>query len=88
MLPLVLTGNEQCKYSHFQLLKLQNNTYDRISAYCPVDLFSGSKKRMQKAIKALISDPQNNFRVFRSVVFEYQAFFVKLRHVVLKYLLK
>lgn len=61
----ILVGSDRCKYSHFQLLKMQNNTYDRISTYCPVDLFSGSKKRMQRAIKALISDPQNNFRVFR-----------------------
>ncbi|KAG5538482.1 hypothetical protein RHGRI_019156 [Rhododendron griersonianum] len=34
------------------------------SEYNPLDLFSGSKDRMHKAIKALIVTPQNNFCVF------------------------
>ena len=60
-------GLEKCKFSQFQKLKVQKKAYDRMSTYCPVDLFSGSKKRMRRAIKALVSDPQNNFRVFRLV---------------------
>lgn len=35
-----------------------------ISKYDPLDLFAGSKDRIQKAIKALFLTPQNNFRVF------------------------
>lgn len=34
------------------------------SEYDPLDLFSGSKDRINKAIKDLFSSPQNNFRVF------------------------
>ncbi|RXH73242.1 hypothetical protein DVH24_012926 [Malus domestica] len=34
------------------------------SEYDPLDLFSGSKDRIHKAIKDLFSTPQNNFRVF------------------------
>ncbi|TXG52187.1 hypothetical protein EZV62_021356 [Acer yangbiense] len=35
-----------------------------LSEYDPLDLFSGSKERICKAIKALYNTPQNNFRVF------------------------
>lgn len=34
------------------------------SEYNPLDLFSGSKERIHKAIKDLFTTPQNNFRVF------------------------
>ena len=35
-----------------------------LSEYNPLDLFSGSKERIYKAIKDLFTTPQNNFRVF------------------------
>uniref|UniRef100_A0A0R0JJ18 Inositol-pentakisphosphate 2-kinase n=1 Tax=Glycine max TaxID=3847 RepID=A0A0R0JJ18_SOYBN len=35
-----------------------------LSKYNPLDLFSGSKERIYKAIKDLFTTPQNNFRVF------------------------
>ncbi|MQL86117.1 hypothetical protein Taro_018640 [Colocasia esculenta] len=36
----------------------------RISEYDPLDLFSGSRDRIRKAIMGLFHCPQNNFRVF------------------------
>ncbi|KAF5292626.1 hypothetical protein FQA39_LY13959 [Lamprigera yunnana] len=47
-----------------KLFQLRNNRIKKLSSYCPLDLFSGNKDRMVKAIKSLILDPQNNFRVF------------------------
>ncbi|CAN0875014.1 Inositol-pentakisphosphate 2-kinase [Linum grandiflorum] len=47
-----------------QALKLRNKEITEISKYNPLDLFSGSKERIHKAIKDLYSTPQNNFRVF------------------------
>ncbi|KAK2452417.1 Inositol-pentakisphosphate 2-kinase [Trifolium repens] len=34
------------------------------SVYDPLDLYSGSKERVHKAIEDLFTTPQNNFRVF------------------------
>ncbi|KAI1307950.1 Inositol-pentakisphosphate 2-kinase [Halotydeus destructor] len=49
-----------------QHLKLQENMTDKISTYCPLDLFSGCPYRTKKAIKALLDNPQNNLRVFEN----------------------
>ncbi|XP_019083137.1 PREDICTED: inositol-pentakisphosphate 2-kinase [Camelina sativa] len=47
-----------------QALKLRQNEILKVSEYDPLDLFSGSKDRIHKAIKALYATPQTNFRVF------------------------
>ena len=36
----------------------------QLSQYNPLDLFSGSRERIHKAVKDLFTTPQNNFRVF------------------------
>lgn len=36
------------------------------SEYDPLDLFSGNKDRIHKAIRDLFATPQNNFRVFKN----------------------
>ena len=36
----------------------------RLSAYNPLDLFSGSPQRMEAALAALFEEPQNNLRLF------------------------
>ncbi|KAI4336857.1 hypothetical protein L6164_015334 [Bauhinia variegata] len=47
-----------------QALKLHQGEISELSEYNPLDLFSGSKERLHKAIKDLFTSPQNNFRVF------------------------
>ncbi|XP_042058527.1 inositol-pentakisphosphate 2-kinase-like isoform X1 [Salvia splendens] len=52
------------QFKMHQALKLHRGKISQISQYHPLDLFSGSKDGIQKAIEALFLTPQNNFRVF------------------------
>ncbi|XP_010539888.1 PREDICTED: inositol-pentakisphosphate 2-kinase isoform X2 [Tarenaya hassleriana] len=52
------------RFEMHQVLKRQGNEISEISQYDPLDLFSGTKDRIHKAIRALSGTPQNNFRVF------------------------
>uniref|UniRef100_A0A1Q3EZC9 Inositol-pentakisphosphate 2-kinase n=1 Tax=Culex tarsalis TaxID=7177 RepID=A0A1Q3EZC9_CULTA len=60
------TSGGKCRFCLFQYLKLQRNTIDNISKYCPLDLFSGKPLRMLRAIKGLIGAPQNNFKLTKN----------------------
>lgn len=67
-------------------LKLKNERIKDISSYCPVDLFSGSANRMNRAIKGLISNPQNNLKMFvdgKIIYNEYSVDTSALRHVLM-----
>ncbi|KAK7310919.1 hypothetical protein RJT34_08718 [Clitoria ternatea] len=52
------------RFQMHQALKLHRGEISLLSEYDPLDLFSGSKERIHKAIKDLFTTPQNNFRVF------------------------
>ncbi|XP_022763203.1 inositol-pentakisphosphate 2-kinase-like isoform X2 [Durio zibethinus] len=52
------------RFKMHQALKLHNQEISEYSEYNPLDLFSGSRDRICKAIEALYATPQNNFRVF------------------------
>ncbi|XP_057974167.1 inositol-pentakisphosphate 2-kinase-like isoform X3 [Malania oleifera] len=52
------------RFRMHQFLKLHQNEVSQVSEYDPLDLFSGCKDRIHKAIKALFAHPQNNLRVF------------------------
>lgn len=52
------------RFKMHQVLKMHQGKISEISAYDPLDLFSGSRDRVHEAIKNLFKTPQNNFRVF------------------------
>lgn len=54
-----------CRFCMHQHFKLANGKWNRLSRYCPLDLFSGSKQRMFVAIKHLLEEPQNNLKIFK-----------------------
>ncbi|CAG9580917.1 unnamed protein product [Danaus chrysippus] len=56
----------KCYFCLKQYIKLNENQISKISNYCPLDLFSGNKIRIKKALKSLIENPQNNFKLFKN----------------------
>ncbi|OVA08748.1 Inositol-pentakisphosphate 2-kinase [Macleaya cordata] len=52
------------RFRMHQVLKLHLGEISQISEYDPLDLFSGSSERINKAIKSLFTTPQNNLRIF------------------------
>lgn len=55
---------DYCNFCLKQLYKLQQGISDTHSMYCPLDLFSGHPFRMDAALKALMTCPQNNLKMF------------------------
>lgn len=53
-----------CHYCMLQKSKVKEGKYRRESRYCPIDLFSGDPGRVMYALESLVSDPQNNLRIF------------------------
>ncbi|XP_046462392.1 inositol-pentakisphosphate 2-kinase-like isoform X1 [Daphnia pulex] len=58
-------GHQHCPFCLNQFLKRKHGKIQLLSQYCPLDLFSGSRLRMLKAIVALTRTPQNNLRIFQ-----------------------
>ncbi|XP_026738497.1 inositol-pentakisphosphate 2-kinase isoform X1 [Trichoplusia ni] len=56
----------KCYYCFKQYLKLQMNSIEKTSHYCPLDLFSGDRNRMKNALLNMINNPQNNFKLFKN----------------------
>ncbi|XP_033830550.1 inositol-pentakisphosphate 2-kinase isoform X2 [Periophthalmus magnuspinnatus] len=54
-----------CRFCMHQHYKVSNGIWKKRSLYCPLDLFSGSRQRMTFAIRHLIEEPQNNFKIFK-----------------------
>nr|XP_020466860.1 inositol-pentakisphosphate 2-kinase [Monopterus albus] len=54
-----------CRFCMHQHYKVTTTTWKQCSLYCPLDLFSGNRQRMHFAIRHLIEEPQNNFKIFK-----------------------
>ena len=59
-----VTKYSVCQYCMLQKSKVKEGKYKKESNYCPLDLFSGDARRVMYAFECLVSNPQNNFRVF------------------------
>lgn len=66
--PLIPNDSPKLSISRFQLLqrsKLKKGEIQAITKYDPLDLFSGTKEGIKKAIESLVDNPQGNLKVFR-----------------------
>lgn len=61
-----LKMHSKCYFCLKQHLKIQNKDISETSEYCPLDLFSGDRKRMKLALQNMIKNPQNNFKLFKN----------------------
>lgn len=55
----------ECAFCAHQYLKLCRADVERVSRYCPLDLFSGDRDRVARAVVHLLWTPQNNLKMFR-----------------------
>lgn len=60
-----LKNLSRCYYCLKQFLKWDLHQIVEKSEYCPLNLFSGERNRMKLALKNLIYNPQNNFKLFK-----------------------
>uniref|UniRef100_A0A0N4ZAI1 Inositol-pentakisphosphate 2-kinase n=1 Tax=Parastrongyloides trichosuri TaxID=131310 RepID=A0A0N4ZAI1_PARTI len=54
-----------CNNCVLQLEKWKSQAFAKMYDFCPLDLYSGDKIRMDKAIQSLIADPHRNMRIFK-----------------------
>lgn len=50
----------------FRDLSARSSPVEKVSSFCPIDLYSGSADRAATAVRALLANPQNNLRLFLS----------------------
>lgn len=54
----------KCTFCLQQFLKVKQQG-GAFSHYCPMDMFSGNRRRVEYAIQQLLKTPQNNLKIFR-----------------------
>lgn len=66
-----LRMHSRCYYCLKQYLKVITMDIKQTSSYCPLDLFSGDRKRMKYSIESLLLNPQNNIKIFKNGIILY-----------------
>ncbi|XP_012282176.1 inositol-pentakisphosphate 2-kinase isoform X2 [Orussus abietinus] len=67
---------QMCPYCLAQYYKLKKGAIRNRSNYCPMDLFSGERERMRRAVHGLLEAPQNNLKIFKDgiVVYDHDSY--------------
>jgi inositol-pentakisphosphate 2-kinase len=55
---------QRCRYCMHQHFKRMNGKIEKVSEFCPLDLYSMDEERMKRALEKLINCPQNNLKLF------------------------
>lgn len=52
-----------CQHCLLQPIKLRRGKVKGLSQYCPIDMYSADKTRVERAVKGLLQTPQNNLQI-------------------------
>ncbi|XP_063921224.1 inositol-pentakisphosphate 2-kinase [Zophobas morio] len=61
----------KCAFCMNQYVKHNKGQIQSLSSYCPSDLFSGEPTKMIRAVQALVTNPQNNLKIFKNGQLQY-----------------
>lgn len=55
-----------CKFCMHQCLKFKDGKFSEMSGFCPLDFFSGDRRRMKQALRGLVQAPQHQLKICKN----------------------